>query len=61
MNDLEKIKLALSDLICEEQIEKWLNAENKAFNSEKPIDLINQGRQNEIWRMMSDLRSGAPF
>lgn len=61
MNELEKIKLALSEVIREENVENWLNSENKAFNAEKPIDLVNQGRQDEIWQMIYFLKSGSPF
>lgn len=61
MNELEKIKFALSEVIREENVENWMNSKNKAFNDEKPIDLINQGRQDEIWQMIYFLKSGSPF
>lgn len=61
MNELEKIKFALSEVIREENVENWINSKNKAFNDEKPIDLINQGRQDEIWQMIYFLKSGSPF
>lgn len=61
MNDeADKIKERLKLLMKPEAVDSWLERPNPAFNNEKPIDLMNQGRTDELWRMIYLIESGGP-
>lgn len=60
--DIEKdIRTRLVELIKPEFIEVWLNSPNVAFENKKPIDLINEGHTDPIYRMLYILESGEPL
>lgn len=59
---LEKnIRIRLERLIKSEFIDSWLNTPNKAFDNERPIDLIHKGDTQRLDRMIYVLESGEPL
>lgn len=60
--DLEKdIRTRLERLIEPEFIDSWLNFPNVAFEGKKPIELINEGHADPIYRMLYILENGEPL
>ena len=43
-----------------EQLATWLKTPNKAFNGSQPLQVIERGEIDRIWRMIYFLESGSP-
>jgi hypothetical protein len=43
-----------------EFIGSWLKTPNEAFSGLKPIEVIERGEVDRIWRMIYELESGIP-
>jgi len=56
----KRITEALSKVIKNEAIEDWLNKANNAFEGRTPIELIESGEIDRLWRMIYFLESGEP-
>jgi len=42
------------------QVGRWLKAPNSAFDGSTPLQVIERGETDRIWRMLFDLESGQP-
>ena len=60
MNELEKIRLALKEIIKESAIDDWLNSPNSSFDNQVPLKMIEEGNTEDIWDMIELLNSGEP-
>lgn len=58
LTELQRIVDALSDVIDPEVIGQWLTTPNGAFEGSKPLEVIERGEVDRIWRMIFLLRSG---
>ena len=61
LTEIGRIVAALSEVLHNEAIGPWLNQPNDAFHGLKPIEVIERGEADRIWRMICLLRSGAAF
>ena len=43
-----------------EQLATWLKTPNKAFDGSQPLQVIERGESDRIWRMIYFLESGSP-
>lgn len=59
-NNFEILKQRLANVVEEEFIDEWMNKSNSAFNNRKPIDLVNEGDFDPLFRMLHRLESGEP-
>ena len=60
MRELQRLTDALRTVLGEEAIAEWLDAPNQAFDNLKPIEVIERGEVDRIWRMIFFLESGVP-
>lgn len=60
LTELRRLTDALTEVIKEEALGKWLQSPNKAFDGLKPLEVIERGQSDRIWSMIYFLRSGAP-
>ena len=51
---------ALERLVSPEAIGAWLKDPNPAFDGSTPLQVIERGETDRIWRMMHELESGEP-
>ena len=52
---------ALADLLQNgEEVASWLETPNEAFEGSTPLQVIERGESDRIWRMIYFLRSGEP-
>lgn len=58
--ELRRIFEALSDVMNPESIGPWMTTPNEAFDGSKPLEIIERGEIDRIWRMLFLLRSGTP-
>jgi hypothetical protein len=57
--ELEFIVQKLKDLYSPDEARLWVFSRHKAFNGERPADLIQQGRTQEVLRAIDQLIEGA--
>lgn len=60
LTELQRLMDALSEIIQEEALGTWLQTPNDAFDSLKPIEIIDRGETDRLWEMIYELRSGNP-
>lgn len=52
---------ALADLLGDpRQVAGWLQEPNPAFDGSTPLQIIERGETNRLWRMMHAIESGEP-
>jgi hypothetical protein len=49
---------ALAEVVPASQIGPWLDTPNPAFEASTPIQVIERGESDRIWRMIWELRGG---
>ena len=59
LTEVDRIVDALTEVISPQAIGEWLTTPNGAFDGSKPVEIIERGEVDRIWRMIFLLRSGA--
>ena len=54
------VVFALSRVMQDDFIGEWLQAPNPAFAGLKPLEVVERGEIDRIWRMIYELESGEP-
>jgi hypothetical protein len=60
VTELARLADALSEVIREGSVGKWLQTPNQGFDGLKPLEVIERGETDRIWSMIYFLRSGVP-
>jgi transcriptional regulator with XRE-family HTH domain len=60
LTELDRMFAALEKLVAKETIEPWLKEPNPAFAGSTPLQVIERGENDRIWRMIYELESGEP-
>ncbi|MBI3469376.1 MAG: DUF2384 domain-containing protein [Planctomycetes bacterium] len=58
MMELQRLERALSSVMQAEFISQWLQTPNDGFGGLKPVEVIERGEIDRIWRMVYLLESG---
>jgi DNA-binding transcriptional regulator YiaG len=58
--ELKRIFNVLEQLVPPETIGPWLKEPNRAFDGSTPLQVIERGETDRIWRMIYELESGEP-
>ncbi len=58
--ELKRIFGALEALVSPETIGPWLKDPNPAFDGSTPLQVIERGEADRIWRMIYEIESGEP-
>ncbi len=56
--EMERLLTALSKVIRQEVIAEWLDTPNPAFEGLKPLEVVERGQVDRLWRMIFHLESG---
>jgi DNA-binding transcriptional regulator YiaG len=59
VNAAERLLEALADVVHKEAIAPWLEAPNGAFGGLKPVEVLERGEADRLWRMVYLLGSGS--
>ena len=59
MRELERLTEALTGLFDSKTLGAWFDSPNKAFGGLKPVEVIERGENDRLWRMVFELQSGA--
>lgn len=60
INEVRRLVAALTGVIEKEFVGTWLQAPNEAFSGLKPLEVIERGEIDRVWRMLFYLESGVP-
>jgi len=60
VTETARLKDALLHVIPKDAIGRWLDTPNPAFDDLKPIELVERGHTDRLWRMIYELESGQP-
>ncbi len=56
--ELERLVHALSQVVRTAAISTWLDTPNPAFDDLKPLEVVERGQIDRLWRMIFHLESG---
>ncbi len=59
LRESERLCRALGKIMKPEQVGEWLDMPNEAFSGLKPLDLVERGEIDRLWRMIFEVESGA--
>jgi hypothetical protein len=60
LTETKRLFATLETLISPEAIGPWLKEPNPAFDGSAPLQVIERGETDRIWRMVYELQSGEP-
>ena len=60
LQELERLRAALATVVRREAVSAWLDAPNPAFGGLKPLEVIERGEIDRLWRMVHELGGGVP-
>lgn len=60
MTEMQRLQQGLARVMKRELIADWLQTPNDAFGSLKPIEVVERGEIDRLWRMIYVLESGQP-
>src|SRR5205809_1193211 len=58
--ELNRVFTALQQLVAKDAIGPWLKQPNPAFDGSTPLQVLERGEMDRIWRMIYQLQSGEP-
>jgi hypothetical protein len=58
--EMDRLLDGLSRVMEPAQVGRWLKAPNPAFDGSTPLQVVERGELDRIWRMLFDLESGQP-
>lgn len=58
LTELTRLFDTLSDMVDAKAIGEWLRQPNPAFDGSTPLQVIERGETDRIWRMIWELQSG---
>jgi hypothetical protein len=59
LRESERLCRALMKIMKADHVGAWLDTPNDAFSGLKPLDLIERGEVDRLWRMIFEIESGA--
>lgn len=59
--ELNRLRLALSRVMDAAELPDWLNEPNPAFGGLKPLEVVERGEVDRLWRMIHEVTSGMPL
>jgi len=59
LRESERLCRALMKIMKPDRVGEWLDTPNDAFSGLKPLDLVERGEMDRLWRMIFEVESGA--
>ena len=60
LTEVKRLFAALERVVSPEAIGAWLKEPNPAFDGSTPLQVVERGEIDRIWRMVHELESGEP-
>lgn len=61
IRELDRLHEGLSRIMKPDYIKPWLMAPNPAFGGLKPVEVMERGQSDRIWRMIFEMETGTAF
>jgi transcriptional regulator with XRE-family HTH domain len=58
--ELRRLLNEMEAFVAKEDIGPWLRTPNPAFDGSTPLQVVERGEADRIWRMLYELESGEP-
>jgi hypothetical protein len=58
--EMDRLLDGLSRVMQPAQIGRWIKSPNQAFDGSTPLQIVERGEIDRLWRMLFDLESGQP-
>ncbi len=58
--EMDRLLDGLARVLQPAQVGQWLKSPNPAFDGSTPLQVVERGEIDRIWRMLYDLESGQP-
>jgi hypothetical protein len=58
LNEMARLREGLARVMAPEHIGQWLNDPNSAFGGRAPLQVIERGEIDRLWRMIFQLDAG---
>lgn len=58
LNETHRLLLALCQIMEPDQVSNWLATPNEWFGGKTPLNVIRQGRMEQVWDMIYHTREG---
>jgi hypothetical protein len=58
--ELERLRIELSKIVKADALAKWMETPNDSFGGLKPLEVVERGETDRLWRMCYQLASGEP-
>jgi hypothetical protein len=59
VTDLERVKVAMSAVLTDEGVERWLDTSYQRFSGKTPMEMIEAGRTKELLEYIDTLADGS--
>ncbi len=60
LTEIQRLQSALARVMKPEFVGTWLQSPNPAFGGLKPLEVVERGEMDRLWRMIFRLESGHP-
>jgi len=60
LREVDRLFDALARVMTHDAIATWIDTPNPAFDNLKPLEVIERGQLDRLWRMIFELESGIP-
>jgi DNA-binding transcriptional regulator YiaG len=60
LTEMKRLFESLEKLVARDAIGPWMKESNPAFDGSTPLQVIERGENDRIWRMIYELQSGEP-
>ena len=58
LREIERLRDRLAEVVKPETIPQWLETPNPAFDGLKPLEVVERGEVDQLWKMIFYLESG---
>lgn len=57
-SEIDRLRVALSGLLPAGELGEWMRTPNPAFEGQSPIQVIENGEADRLWRMVFQIDAG---
>ena len=58
IREIERLRDRLAEIVSADTIPAWLDTPNPAFDGLRPLEVIERGEVDRLWKMLFYLESG---
>jgi uncharacterized protein (DUF2384 family) len=59
--ELARLRRELGTVLTPDAISQWLDTPNEYFDGSTPLDVIDRGESDRVWRLIWRLQDGVPL